>query len=154
MIHIIAAMTAKNRVIGINNTLPWHYKEDLKHFKELTTENVIIMGRKTFESIGKPLPNRINVVISRDISYRADGCEVYSSIEEAIKDSQKHNKEIFIIGWWEIYRQSLGFANILDITLIRQEYDGDTFFPSYTHDFKEIDREELGEFDFVTYKKK
>jgi len=98
MIHIIAAMTAKNRVIGIDNTLPWHYKEDLKHFKELTTGNVIIMGRKTFESIGKPLPNRINVIISRDISYIADGCEVYSSIEEAIKDSQKHNKEIFIIG--------------------------------------------------------
>lgn len=153
MIRIIAAMTAKNKVIGINNTLPWHYKEDLKHFKELTTGNVIIMGRKTFESIGKPLPNRINVVISRDVSYRADWCEVFSSIEEAIRASWKHEKDIFIIGWWEIYRQSLGFVDILDITLIKQEYDGDTFFPKFEDDFQEMDREEFEEFDFVTYKK-
>ncbi len=154
MIHIIAAMALKNKVIWINNTLPWNFKEDLRHFRELTTWNVIIMWRKTFESIWRPLPNRINVIITRDSGYHAEWCEIYNSLEEAIQKVQKYDKEIFIIGWWEIYKQSLEFADVLDLTLIRQDFDWDTYFPEFENDFKEIQKEEFDEFDFVTYVKK
>lgn len=78
-----------------------------------------MMGRKTFESIGKPLPNRVNIIISRDASFTVDGCEVYTSIEEALQNAQKHDKEIFIIGGGEIYWQALGLTDVLDITLIK-----------------------------------
>lgn len=154
MIHIIAAMAGEKRVIGVNNSLPWHHREDLQRFKRLTTGNIVVMGRKTFESIGKPLPNRVNVIISRDTSFVAEGCEVYTSIEEALKNAQKHDKEIFIIGGGEIYLQSLGLADILDITLIKGDCDGDVFFPEYGEDFEEVERGEFEDFDFVTYRRK
>ncbi|MDD2486947.1 MAG: dihydrofolate reductase [Candidatus Gracilibacteria bacterium] len=154
MIHIIAAMAGEKRVIGIKNSLPWNFKEDLKHFKELTTGNIIIMGRKTFESIGRPLPNRINVIITRDNLCTKEGCEVYNSLEEAIDGVKKYDKEIFIIGGGEIYRQSLVLADILDLTLIKGDFEGDTYFPEFEDKFKEVNREEFEEFDFITYKKK
>ena len=138
---MIAAI-GKNRELGKDNKLLWHIGEDFKRFKYLTSGNVVIVGRKTFESIGKPLPNRTNIVITRNKSYHPDGVVVCYSIEEAIEFVKKNpftsGKEVFIIGGAELYRQGIIFANKLYLTLINKEYpDADTFFPDYS-EFKKI----------------
>jgi dihydrofolate reductase len=125
MINIIVAMS-KNRVIGDSNTLIWHLPEDLKRFKQLTTGNTIIMGRKTYESIGRPLPNRRSIIITRDLNYFVEDCEVVNSLEEALLLS---NNDCFIIGGGEIYKQSINIADKLYLTLIDKEFEGDTVFP-------------------------
>jgi dihydrofolate reductase len=117
---------SKNRVIGDSNTLIWHLPEDLKRFKQLTTGNTIVMGRKTYESIGRPLPNRRNIIITRDLNYFVDGCEVVNSLEEALLLS---NNDCFIIGGGEIYRQAINISDKIYLTLIDKEFDGDTTFP-------------------------
>ena len=105
IISAIVAMS-ENRVIGKNNQLPWRLSADLNHFKAITTGHPILMGRKTYESIGRPLPNRINIIITRDRSYKADGCVVVTSIEEAIQAGiTTHSPEIFVIGGAEVYSQ-------------------------------------------------
>lgn len=126
---LIVAM-AKNRVIGKNNDLIWHFPEDLKRFKRLTSGHHIIMGRKTFESVGRPLPNRTNIIITRQPNYQAEGCLVAGSLEGAVK-LIKDDPQPFIVGGAEIYRQSLDIAQTLEITLIEAEYEGDTFFPEF-----------------------
>lgn len=128
-ISAIVAMS-QNRVIGINNQLPWHLPADLKHFKEITTGHPIIMGRKTFESIGKPLPNRTNIIVTRKKDYVAAGCIVVSSIEAAIRvASIIDSSEIFIIGGAEIFMVSLSIINRLYLTIIHDEIKGDVYFP-------------------------
>lgn len=117
---------SKNRVIGDSNTLIWHLPEDLKRFKQLTTGNTIVMGRKTYESIGKPLPNRRSIIITRDTNYLVDGCEVVNSLEEALLLS---NNDCFIIGGGEIYRQAIDISDKIYLTLIDKEFEGDTTFP-------------------------
>lgn len=126
-ISVIVAI-AQNNVIGANNQLLWHISADLKRFKALTTGHTVIMGRKTYQSIGRPLPNRKNIVISRNASFIAEGCTVCTSLNEAIKLCANET-EVFIMGGGEIYRQALPLANKLYLTKVHGSYNGDTFFP-------------------------
>ena len=140
MISIIAAL-AENRVIGINNTLPWRLPNDLKHFRRLTTGHAIILGRKNYESIGKPLPERRNVVITRQSGYEAPGCLVAHSLDEALKMADD-DAEVFVIGGAEIYQQTLARADRLYLTLVHAEVQGDTFFPEFDrNEWRESARE-------------
>lgn len=125
-ISIIVAMDAQ-RGIGINNTLPWRLPEDLAHFKRLTTGHPILMGRKTFDSIGRALPNRRNIVITRNPDWRHDGVETAASVPEAVALCQ--DAPAFIIGGAEIYRQSMALADQLIVTQIDRTFDCDAFFP-------------------------
>ena len=152
MIKIIVAMS-KNRVIGDSNTLIWHLPEDLKRFRQLTTDNTIVMGRKTYESIGKPLPNRRSIIITRDPDYSVEGCEVVNSLEEALLLS---NSDCFIIGGGEIYRQAIDIADRMYLTVINKEFEGDTKFPDsingewYESSFEEFSNDEF-EYSFIQY---
>jgi dihydrofolate reductase len=128
-INLVVAM-AQNRVIGYQNQLPWHLPDDLRHFKNLTSGHVVLMGRKTFESIGKPLPKRENIVVSRNPDWTASGVTVYDSLEKAMT-SIENAPEIFIIGGAEIYRQALPFATRLYVTSVLAEVKGDAFFPAW-----------------------
>lgn len=132
-ISIIVAI-AKNWAIGLNNELLWHISADLKRFKALTTSHTIVMGRKTYDSIGRPLPNRRNVIISRDKNLKLEGCEVYNSIQTAL-DALKNEDEIFVIGGAEIYKQTINIATKLYLTKVEKEYKADVFFPEI--DFSE-----------------
>jgi len=134
-ISIIVAI-AENGVIGGGNELLWHIPDDLKRFKRITSGHSVIMGRKTFESIGKPLPNRRNIVITRNSEFRVDGIEVANSLRTAL-EMTKSEDEVFIIGGGEIYRQALPLANKLYITRVHDKYEGDTFFPDIDiHEWK------------------
>ncbi|MCP4661456.1 MAG: dihydrofolate reductase [bacterium] len=126
-ISLIAAM-AENRVIGRGNELPWHLPADLKRFKALTTGHVIVMGRKTFESIGKPLPNRHSVVITRNPEYRAPGVSVVRNLEGALEKAAGDD-EVFVIGGATIFAQALPRADRLYLTLVHAEPPGDVKFP-------------------------
>ena len=128
MITIIVAM-GKNREIGADNQLLWHLPKDLKHFKELTSGHPIIMGRKTYESIGKPLPNRPNIVISRKNDWFEEGILIVGSIKEALKFAKKIDENVFIIGGGTIYEQTIDLADQLEVTLVDAELKADTFFP-------------------------
>jgi dihydrofolate reductase len=132
MIVIIAAV-AENYALGKDNQLIWHLPDDFKRFKSLTTGHFIVMGRKTFESFPKPLPNRTHVVISRQKNYKPEGCIIVSSLKEAIESCPK-NETIYIIGGGEIYKQSIEIADKIEITRVHHEFDADTFFPEI--DFK------------------
>lgn len=141
-ISIIAAID-ENRGIGKDNSLLWHIPEDLKRFKELTTGHPIIMGRKTYESIGKLLPGRVNIIVTRNKKYKASGCLLSNSLKSAInKAREKEKTEIFIIGGGEIYRQAIKLADKLYLTSVKGKYDADTLFPDYS------------EFSKVLYKRK
>ncbi|MGB4811728.1 MAG: dihydrofolate reductase [Methylophilaceae bacterium] len=119
---------ANNRVIGINNTLPWHLPEDLKRFRALTTGHHIIMGRKTYESLGRLLPNRTTVIVTRNPTYAVEGALMASSLEAAIALC-KHDNEPFLIGGAELYQQGLVLATKLYVTQVQLEVQGDAFFP-------------------------
>lgn len=141
VISIIAAM-GKNRIIGKNNSLPWKLTEDMKRFKELTAGKPVIMGRKTFESIGRHLPNRLNIVVTHDRNYKAEGCIVANSAEEALKAAEG-NEEIMVIGGAQIYKEFLPIANKMYLTLINENFEGDAYFPDYNkNEWKEVRREE------------
>ncbi|MGM9943304.1 MAG: type 3 dihydrofolate reductase [Lysinibacillus sp.] len=129
MISLIVALD-KNRVIGLNNAMPWHLPGELQYFKETTMGKPIIMGRKTFESIGRPLPGRRNIVITRNPQYDAEGIELALSLDEAIKLAGDV-EEIMIIGGQQIFTESLPLADRLYITEIDHEFEGDTYFPEY-----------------------
>jgi len=127
-VSIIAAI-AENRAIGKNNKLLWRIPEDLKRFKKVTEGHAVIMGRKTYESIGKPLPNRLNIIITRNTSYKPPACFVFPSLGEALVYAKKYEKEeIFVIGGGEIYRQALPLTDKLYLTVVKGEYEADTFF--------------------------
>ena len=126
-INLIVAM-ARNRVIGIDNKMPWHLPADFAWFKKNTLGHPIIMGRKTFESIGKALPGRRNIIVSRNPHWRADGCDVFSSLRAAL-DSCNPNEQIFVIGGASLYNEALPMANRLYITEVDAAPEGDTFFP-------------------------
>lgn len=127
-VALIVAMTPQ-RVIGRNNALPWHLPEDLQHFKRITMGHTIIMGRKTFESIGKPLPGRHNVVISRNTGWKAEGVTAVISIEAAIKAADPAAGPVFVIGGAQIYQLALPLADELFVTLVHDNIEGDTVFP-------------------------
>lgn len=128
MISFIWAMD-KNGLIGKNNQLPWRLPEELKYFKETTMGSPIVMGRKTFESIGKPLPGRENIIITREKGFVASGCTVVHSTEELL-DKADGDTEIFITGGSEIFQQMLPFADKLYVTVIEESFVGDTYFPA------------------------
>lgn len=157
-LSIIVAM-AKNRTIGINNTLPWRCPEDLKHFKALTMGHHMIMGRKTFDSIGKPLPGRTTVVVTRNTGLKIDGCLIAHSLPQAIA-ACAGDDEIFIVGGAELYAQALPLANTLYVTEIQQDVAGDAHFPpfdprTWTEISREIRRQETPQvldYHFVAYR--
>ena len=160
-IKLICAIS-KNNVIGNENKLPWNIPEDLKRFKELTSNNWIVMGRKTFDSIGRPLPNRKNIVISENKNLKIDSAEVFNSPKEVI-ESYKNNsyqKDLFIIGGTYIYKLFLEYSEYLFITHVDKEYSGDAFFPKIDwNEWKLIseesryDDDEKVNFYFRDYKK-
>jgi dihydrofolate reductase len=151
---------AANRVIGKNNALPWHLPADLKRFKALTMGHPVVMGRKTYESIGGPLPGRRNLVITRNRDYSAPGCEVVHSLDAAIA-ACRGAQEIFVIGGAELFRESLPRAQCLEFTEIRAEIEGDVTFPEFSmsewHETgREIHSDEAGSpfrYDFVRYER-
>lgn len=159
-ISILVAM-ARNRTIGVNNALPWRCPEDLKRFKALTMGHHIIMGRKTFDSIGKPLPGRITVVVSRNRELKIEGCQIVHSLEEAIA-ACRGDKESFIVGGAELYTQGLASADTLHITEIQRDVEGDACFPDFDlSQWQETSREQHHQqapqpldFAFVTYRRK
>ncbi len=132
ILSIISAMD-NNRLIGNNNALPWHLPEDLAFFKKTTLNKPIVMGRKTFESIGRPLPNRNNIIISRTKDYKVDGCTVLESIEQVLEHC-KNEEEVMLIGGASLYEQWLPYADQMYITLIDSEFEGDAWFPYYQPD--------------------
>jgi dihydrofolate reductase len=139
-ISIIAAM-AENRVIGVNNTLPWRLPADLRRFRRITTGHHVIMGRRNYESIGKPLPERHNIVVTRNPDYRAPGCTVTHSLEQALATAW-NDAEVFVIGGADIYRQAFDRADRLYLTLVHADIRGDTYFPEFdTAQWCEISRE-------------
>jgi dihydrofolate reductase len=156
-ISIIVAM-AKNRTIGVNNTLPWRCPEDLKHFKALTMGHHMIMGRKTFDSIGKPLPGRTTVVVTRNQALQIEGCVMAYSLHAAIAACAS-DAEIFIVGGAELYTQALALADTLYLTEIQQDVAGDAHFPEFnTREWQEVARDPRQQdtpqplsYHFVTY---
>lgn len=137
LVSIIAAI-GERRELGKDNKLLWHIPEDMKHFKDLTSGHVVIMGRKTFESIGRLLPNRFNIIVTHNPSKIVEGAIFASSIEEALKIAKDiKTDEIFIIGGAQIYNQAISLADKLYLTLVKGIYDADVFFPDYSA-FKKI----------------
>lgn len=151
VISVICAI-GKNREIGKNNQLLWHIPEDFKHFKTVTSGHPIMMGQKTFESIGRPLPNRTNIVITNDHNFFAEGCEVVYSIEEAIERAKEvDQKEIFFIGGGMIYKQAVPLADKIYLTIVEGEFEADTFFPEYA-EFTKIVAQREGSDENFKYK--
>ncbi|NNC70876.1 MAG: dihydrofolate reductase [Flavobacteriaceae bacterium] len=159
MITMIAAI-GNNGELGKDNDLVWHLPNDLKRFKERTAGHHVIMGRKTFESLGKPLPNRTNIVISRNKKYHAEGCVVVPSLEAALS-AAKPDENPYILGGAQIYKQAIAIADVLDLTLVDATLDADAFFPDIDMSlWKETSREDHKadenhkyNYSFVTYKK-
>ena len=157
MIVMIAAV-AENNALGKDNELVWHLPNDFKRFKELTSGHYIIMGRKTFESFPKPLPNRTHVIITRQKKYASENCIVVDSLQKAIAICPK-DEETFVIGGGEIYTQSIEIADKLDITRVHHTFEADTFFPEIdakkwtliSEEFHPKDEKHLYDFTFLTY---
>ncbi|TDG34956.1 dihydrofolate reductase [Pedobacter changchengzhani] len=134
----IAVAVGENFEIGKNNQLLWHMPADLKYFKQTTSGHTVIMGRKTFDSVGKPLPNRRNIIITRDKNLKIDGVEVANSFDEAIEITKNEEQQVFIIGGSEIYRQALPSTTTLYLTTIHNSFDADTFFPEFNKNEWEV----------------
>ena len=157
--HIVAA--SANNVIGVDGELPWDIPEDMKFFRTKTSKKIIIMGRKTFESVGHPLPNRLNIVISRQENYKADGADVFTNLTDAIEfaktKTDEYDSEIFIIGGGEIYKQSLSLIDKVYLTRIHKTIEGDAHYPDTSeNEFKVVDKSDRQEpvpFSFLTYER-
>lgn len=144
IISLIAAL-AQNRVIGKNNQLPWHLPADFKHFQDITNGHPVIMGQKTYESIGKPLPNRKNIVVTRDGAFGAPGCVIVYSLDEALKTAEgiEEDEEVFFIGGASVYQQVVPLCDRMYLTFIRASVEGDAYFPTYdSTEWKEVSRED------------
>ena len=160
MTTIIAAI-AENNALGKNNDLIWHLPADLIRFRKTTTGHHIIMGRNTFESIGKPLPNRTTVIISRNKNYSVEGCITVSSIEEALEVA-KNDESPFIIGGAQIYTKAIELVDQLDITEVHHEFEADVFFPNIDEniwqetkrEFFKADEKNAYDYSFVSYVRK
>ncbi len=163
IISAIVAMSIPDRAIGVDGELPWYLSSDLKFFKKTTINKTIIMGRKSFESIGRPLPKRNNIVITRDPYYIATGTIISHSIEEALSTAHDidEKSEVFIIGGGQIYAQAMQYCDRLYITEVKAEIKGDTYFPEFeAAEWKEVSRESHQadekndhDFDFVLYER-
>lgn len=159
MIGLIVAY-AKNRVIGNKGQIPWRIKGEQKRFKELTTGNVVIMGRRSYDEIGRPLPNRFTIVVSRTANYSAENCVTVGSLSEAIEyaKTNRPDENIYLSGGYGIYKEGLPWADKLYITEVELEPEGDTFFPEFDEEQYERTVDEVFEgeipFSYVTYTKK
>lgn len=160
MISLLVAMD-KNQLIGKDNDLPWRLPADLAYFKRVTMGHPIIMGRKTYDSIGRPLPGRENIIVTRDTSYEAEGCKVIHSIEEIVKMNEQTDQELFVIGGAEIFKEILPHSDRLYITEINEEFEGDTYFPAFDKVEWKVISEEKGikneknpyDYTFLVYEK-
>jgi len=160
MITLIAA-AAENNALGKDNQLVWHLPDDFKRFKQITSGHYIVMGRKTFESFPKPLPNRTHIIITRQKNYHYEGCITANSIEKAIEICPK-NEEIFIIGGAEIYNQSMAFADKIELTRVHANFEADAYFPEINpaewkltlEEFHSKDDKHSFDFTFQTFIKK
>lgn len=141
MISLIVAHDP-NRVIGQDNKMPWHIPGDLAYFKEKTVGKAIVMGRKTFESIGRILPGRKNIIITRNASYKAEGADVVTNLADAVALAKSYHEEVMIIGGEQIFRAILPTADRLYVTFIEQSFEGDTFFPPYGKEWVLVDTSE------------
>jgi dihydrofolate reductase len=128
MITLVVAL-GRNREIGKDNQLLWHMPKDLQHFKDITSGHPIVMGRKTYESIGKPLPNRTNIVVSRKQNWFEEGILIVGSLKEALKFAKKIDDEVMVIGGADIFKQTIEVADKLQVTLVDESFEADTFFP-------------------------
>ncbi|OGE27350.1 hypothetical protein A2867_00555 [Candidatus Daviesbacteria bacterium RIFCSPHIGHO2_01_FULL_40_11] len=153
-ISIIVAVAGSKRVIGKKGGMPWHIPEELKRFREITMGHPIIMGRKTHESIGKVLSGRTNIVITRESNYASESIIVVHSLEEALREvvGKAGDKEVFIIGGGEIYKQALPLADKLYLTVIDTEIEGDTFFPDYSEFKRKVWQSQEQESDGFKYR--
>ena len=159
MITMIAA-AAENNALGKDGNIPWHLPDDFKHFKQLTTGHHIIMGRKTWESFPRPLPNRTHIVITRDVNYKAENAVVVHSLEDALAYS-KDEKQAFIIGGGEIYTLGMEYATHIELTRVHNEFEADAFFPMINPShwkltestFHDVDDRHKSGFTFETWKK-
>lgn len=168
MIVSMIAAQANNRVIGNDNKMPWYLPEDFKYFKRVTLGKPIIMGRKTFESIGRPLPGRLNIVVTRDESYQRDGVRVVSSLEDAFDLAEAQAmidgvEEVMVIGGAQIYRQALDSAQRLYITQVDADVKGDACFPDFKSEdhWEEVAREDCKavepnpyDYSFIVYERR
>lgn len=155
VISIVAAVGEKTRALGKNNDLLWRIPNDLKRFKALTTGHPVIMGRKTYESIGRPLPNRTNIVVTRDGGWAASGTVAAPSLEAAIEKAKAFDTgEIFVIGGGQVYSQALPYAKRLYLTLIEEKapVEADTFFPPYEKEFTKLVSEERGSHEGIEFR--
>ncbi|HEY6871240.1 MAG TPA: dihydrofolate reductase [Geobacteraceae bacterium] len=156
VISLIAAM-AENRVIGREGAIPWDLPEDRRRFRELTWGHPVIMGRRTFESIGRPLPGRRNIVITRQEGYRAPGCIVVHDLASALEAAGDAD-EVFICGGGELYREALPFASRIYLTVVHGEFDGDVLFPEIpAAEFREVERwpvRDTLQCEFVVYERR
>ena len=157
LVSLISAMDS-NRLIGKDSTLPWHMPADLAFFKRTTMGKPIIMGRKTYESIGKPLPGRVNIIVTRNAALSFPGCDIASSIDSAIALA-RDSEEVMIIGGASLFQQTIGSANQIYLTLIHHSFSGDTWFPRIdTNQWRQISREDFPadsnnyySYSFITY---
>lgn len=161
MISLITAMD-RNRLIGKDNDLPWHLPQDLKYFKEVTKGHAVIMGRKTFESIGKPLPHRENIIVTSNKELDIPNCQVMHSAEEAVRFAKSKNEECFVIGGSTLYAEILPFADKLYVTKIDETFEGDRYFPEFSEAEWEIVSRRKGlkddknpyDYEFLVYQRK
>lgn len=162
MIVLMAAI-GRNRELGLGNKLPWHLPDDLKRFKEITRGHAVIMGRKTFESIGKALPERKNIVVTRNADYKAPGATVAGSIKEAFKEAgASGGEDVFVMGGGEIYKLALPYADKMYLTHVDAEIPADTYFPEFSEGEwrvidavpHEADEKHAHRFVFKTYERK
>lgn len=143
-----------NRVIGNDLNIPWHIREDFIHFKETTTNHVVVYGSNTYKSMGKALPNRHNIVLTKNVDFQASGCEVVHSIEEILNRYKDTEEVVFICGGASIYKQFLPYCEELIISEVKKEYEGNIYFPEYKEDFVCYKSDEREEFVIKYYKKK
>ncbi|MED1715355.1 dihydrofolate reductase [Bacillus paralicheniformis] len=161
MISLITAMD-RNRLIGKDNDLPWHLPQDLKYFKEVTKGHAVIMGRKTFESIGKPLPHRENIIVTSNKELDIPNCQMMHSAEEAVRFAKNKNEECFVIGGSTLYTEILPFADKLYVTKIDETFEGDRYFPEFSEAEWEIVSRRKGlkddknpyDYEFLVYQRK
>jgi dihydrofolate reductase len=157
MEKIIIAAVAENGVIGKDGDIPWHYSEDLKHFKQKTTNHSVIMGRKTYFSLPedfRPLPDRKNIVLSRSNPELPESVNLANSLEESWEIAENHSGKAFIIGGAGVYEQAMKESDKMILTRIHEEYEGDTYFPEWNKEnWEEIERDDREELSFVEYRK-
>ena len=159
-IHLIYARAA-NGVIGLNNTMPWHLPEDLAHFKQLTSGNPVVMGRKTWDSLParfRPLPGRTNIVVTRNADWSAEGVLRASSLEEALQAGAQHGDTVWVMGGAQIYAQALPLADEVEVTIIHQDFEGDAYAPELGAEWVQAQRQDLTSaqglaYSFVRYQR-